>query len=59
MSQTARIDMIRALCDAHGASGYPTRYIHSHAAVYPQQDFDHGVALLVELVKRLARRQWN
>ncbi len=35
------------------AFGYPTRYIHSHAAIYHQQDFDHGVQLLVELVKRL------
>jgi putative aminopeptidase FrvX len=35
------------------AFGYPTRYIHSHVAVYHQDDFDHGVQLLVELVKRL------
>ncbi|KPV45143.1 M42 family metallopeptidase [Alicyclobacillus ferrooxydans] len=35
------------------AIGYPTRYIHSHAAVYHQDDFDNGVALLTELVKRL------
>lgn len=33
--------------------GYPTRYIHSHAAVYHQDDFDNGVTLLTELVKRL------
>lgn len=35
------------------AIGYPTRYIHSHAAVYHQDDFDNGVRLLVELVKKL------
>ncbi|MCL6453597.1 MAG: M42 family metallopeptidase [Alicyclobacillus sp.] len=38
------------------AIGYPTRYIHSHAAVYHQDDFDNGVRLLTELVKRL---DWN
>ncbi|MCL6515429.1 MAG: M42 family metallopeptidase [Alicyclobacillus sp.] len=37
------------------AIGYPTRYIHSHAAVYHQDDFDHGVQLLAELIKRLDR----
>jgi putative aminopeptidase FrvX len=35
------------------AIGYPTRYIHSHAAVYHQDDFDNGVKLLTEIVKRL------
>jgi endoglucanase len=35
------------------AIGLPTRYIHSHAAVYHQDDFDHGVRLIVEVVKRL------
>lgn len=35
------------------AIGYPTRYIHSHAAVYHQDDFDNGVKLLVEVMKRL------
>ena len=35
------------------AFGVTTRYIHSHVAVYHQDDFDNGVALLTELVKRL------
>lgn len=35
------------------AFGCTTRYIHSHAAVYHQEDFDHGVALLTEVIKRL------
>lgn len=35
------------------AIGYPTRYIHSHSAVYHHDDFENGVRLLVELVKKL------
>lgn len=35
--------------------GYATRYIHSHNAVFHQDDFDHGVQLITELVKRLDR----
>ncbi|MCF8565376.1 M42 family metallopeptidase [Alicyclobacillus tolerans] len=35
--------------------GYATRYIHSHAAVYHQDDFDNGVRLLVEVIKHLDR----
>ncbi|MCL6548130.1 MAG: M42 family metallopeptidase [Alicyclobacillus sp.] len=35
--------------------GCTTRYIHSHAAVYHQDDFDNGVRLLTEVVKRLDR----
>lgn len=38
------------------AIGYPTRYIHSHAAIYHQDDFDHGVQLLVEVIKRLDQK---
>lgn len=37
------------------AIGCTTRYIHSHAAIYHQDDFDHGVRLLAEVVKRLDR----
>lgn len=37
------------------AIGYPTRYIHSHAAIYHQDDFDHGVQLLIEVIKHLDR----
>lgn len=35
------------------AIGHATRYIHSHNAVFHQDDFDNGVRLVVELVKRL------
>lgn len=38
------------------AIGYPTRYIHSHAAVYHQDDFDNGVKLLIEIMKRLDQK---
>lgn len=31
----------------------PTRYIHSHAGIIHQDDFDQAVALVVELIKRL------
>lgn len=37
------------------AVGCTTRYIHSHAAVYHQDDFDNGVRLLAEVVKRFDR----
>lgn len=37
------------------AIGYPTRYIHSHAAVYHHDDFENAVHILVEVVKRLDR----
>lgn len=30
-----------------------TRYIHSHAAMIHQDDFDHAVQLIVEVIKRL------
>lgn len=33
--------------------GVPTRYIHSHAGIIHQDDFDNAVALMVELIKRL------
>ncbi|GMA49431.1 putative aminopeptidase YsdC [Alicyclobacillus contaminans] len=33
--------------------GFPTRYIHSHSAVYHQDDFDNAVRLVAELVRRL------
>lgn len=35
------------------AIGYATRYIHSHVAVYHQDDFDNSVLLLTELIKHL------
>lgn len=35
------------------AFGVPTRYIHSHSGLYHQDDFDNGVRLLAEVVKRL------
>lgn len=35
------------------AFGVPTRYIHSHAGLYHQDDFDNGVRLLAEVVRRL------
>lgn len=38
------------------AIGYPTRYIHSHNAIFHEDDFNHAVNLIVELVKRL---DWN
>lgn len=33
--------------------GVPTRYIHSHAGITDETDFDHTVQLLVEVVMRL------
>ncbi|MBX5436023.1 MAG: M42 family metallopeptidase [Alicyclobacillaceae bacterium] len=39
--------------------GCTTRYIHSHAAVFHQDDFDNGVRLLTEVVKRLDRTVLN
>ncbi|EPZ48228.1 MULTISPECIES: M42 family metallopeptidase [Alicyclobacillus] len=35
------------------AIGLATRYIHSHNAIFHEDDFEHGVQLLTELVKRL------
>lgn len=35
------------------AIGYPTRYIHSHTSIYCHDDFEQGVKLCTELVKRL------
>ncbi len=35
------------------AIGFPTRYIHSHSAVYHQDDFDNAVRLIAELIRRL------
>lgn len=35
------------------AIGFPTRYIHSHTAVYHQDDFDNAVLLVAELIRRL------
>ncbi|WAH35727.1 M42 family metallopeptidase [Alicyclobacillus dauci] len=35
------------------AIGYATRYIHSHNAIFHQDDFENGVRLVTELVKRL------
>ena len=31
----------------------PTRYIHSHAGILHADDYDNGVKLLVEALKRL------
>lgn len=36
-----------------------TRYIHSHAAMLHRDDFEHAVALLVEVIKRLDRSKVN
>jgi putative aminopeptidase FrvX len=33
--------------------GTPARYIHSHASIIDEQDFDQTVQLLVETVVRL------
>ncbi len=33
--------------------GAPTRYVHSHAAVFHRDDFDNSVKLLVSLIKRI------
>ncbi|MBC7082248.1 MAG: M42 family metallopeptidase [Firmicutes bacterium] len=33
--------------------GVPSRYIHSHAALINRDDYDHAVALITEVVKRL------
>jgi endoglucanase len=33
--------------------GIPTRYIHSHAGILHADDYDNGVKLLVEAIKRL------
>ncbi|MGE5584313.1 MAG: M42 family metallopeptidase [Bacillota bacterium] len=33
--------------------GVPSRYIHSHAALIHRDDYDHAVALITEVVKRL------
>lgn len=35
------------------AIGYATRYIHSHNAIFHEDDFENGVRLVTELVKRL------
>jgi putative aminopeptidase FrvX len=35
------------------AIGYATRYIHSHNAIFHQDDFDNSIRLVTELVKRL------
>ncbi|MBX6394774.1 MAG: M42 family metallopeptidase [Alicyclobacillaceae bacterium] len=35
--------------------GFPTRYIHSHAAMLHRDDYDNAVRLLTEVVKRLDR----
>lgn len=34
-----------------------TRYIHSHAAILHQDDFEHAVKLLVEVIKRLDKNK--
>ncbi|MDI3256433.1 MAG: M42 family metallopeptidase [Kyrpidia sp.] len=36
--------------------GFPTRYIHSHAALLHREDYDQAVRLLTEVVRRLDRR---
>jgi len=36
--------------------GFPTRYIHSHAALFHRDDFDAAVELLVAVLKRLDRQ---
>jgi len=33
----------------------PTRYIHSHVSILHEDDFEHGVQLLVALIKKLDR----
>lgn len=33
--------------------GVPSRYIHSHASLINRDDYDHAVALITEVVKRL------
>ncbi|CAB3390520.1 M42 family metallopeptidase [Kyrpidia spormannii] len=35
--------------------GFPTRYIHSHAALLHRDDYDQAVRLLTEVVRRLDR----
>ncbi|MDI3329008.1 MAG: M42 family metallopeptidase [Alicyclobacillaceae bacterium] len=36
--------------------GFPTRYIHSHAALLHREDYDHAVRLLAAVVRKLDRR---
>lgn len=38
------------------AIGFPTRYIHSHSAIYHHDDFENAVRLVAELVRRLDRK---